>query len=749
MNAQPPERHAERVTVAGCVQAVGFRPFVHALATQLGLVGEVRNRAGQVVIDIEGETTAIDGFCVRLIDDAPSLARPTLASRERIPPAGIEAFSIGRSVAQGPAEVHLPHDLDVCPDCRAELNDPGNRRFGHPFINCTQCGPRYTIIESLPYDRQATSMAAFAMCPRCAAEYSAPSNRRFHAEPLACPDCGPQLEYKSPGHAITGSAAALAAAVDALRRGRIVAVRGVGGYHLLCDARDASVVARLRVRKGRPHKPFAVVFAEDDPELARSVDLDACALAALHSRARPIVLVPARAGSRLAPAVAPGLSEIGVMLPSNPLQHLLVSRYGGPLIATSANFSGEPILTEPDEVERRLGRVADGFLHHDRRIVRPADDPVVRPVAGRVRAIRLGRGNAPLELELPAPLACPTLAVGGHLKSSVALGFGRRVVISPHIGDLGSPRSAATFESTIDAFARLYRVAPERVICDLHPDYASSRWGVASGLPLVRVQHHHAHASALAGEHPQTGDRLVFAFDGVGLGCDGTLWGGEALVGAAGRWQRYASLRPVRIPGAERAGREPWRSAAAVCWATGATFDAAQFDSALAHQAWERGLNTATSSAAGRLFDAAAALVLGIEATSFEGQAPMQLAAIASRDAAPLKLPVNAVDECLRIDWGPLIGMLRDRSRPASERAGCFHASLAGAIVDVATLAREAHGVTRVGLSGGVFQNRLLVELAQTALAAAGFAVELSAAVPANDAGLSFGQLVETVALDG
>jgi hydrogenase maturation protein HypF len=572
---------------------------------------------------------------------------------------------------------------------------------------------------------------------------------------------------------VDGNDAALQACVDALRAGHIVAVKGIGGYHLLCDAASDAAVARLRTRKHRPHKPLAVMFPGLEA-VHQHLATDAATQAALLSPERPVVLGARLAASRLSSGIAPGLNEVGAMLPYSPLHHLLLEAFGGPLVATSANISGEPVLTRGEEVVRRLSQVADSYLHHDRGIVRPADDSVVRIIAGRARPLRIGRGMAPLERELPFELSVPTLAVGGHMKNTIALAWGRRAVLSPHIGDLDSPRSMEVFAQVIADLQQLYSVRAERVVCDAHPDYASSRWARNSGLPLVVVQHHQAHASALAGEFPQVKRWLTFAWDGVGLGDDGTLWGGEALLGVAGAWRRVASFRPFRLPGGERAGREPWRSAAALCWEAGLEWARGADDMALVRAAWDRDINAPATSAVGRLFDGAAALLGVVEKGSFEGQGPMYLEAVAAGDGKAVPMPlVRNEDGVWRSDWSrlaehllanapgnPTGGSLTRAAAPPPPRgrgaggegraqpfctAGLamdFHQSLAQALFDQVTAVAREHRFDAVGLSGGVFQNKRLCELVLPMLQGAGYTVHLPEAIPCNDAGLAFGQII-------
>jgi hydrogenase maturation protein HypF len=745
--AEPVE--ALHLVVTGRVQGVGFRPFIYRLAHTHKLTGWVRNRTGQVEIHIQGEGQALYAFTRRLLQHAPPLSEPVLESCE---PAEIEAlddFTIRDSSAAGNCNIHVPPDLFTCDDCLAELNNPQDRRYCYPFINCTQCGPRYTLIRGMPYDRPATTMAAFELCEACRHEYGDPHNRRFHAEPVACPACGPRLQFSAPGmKAITGNKAALTACVAALQAGNIVAIKGIGGYHLMCDAHNDAAIARLRHHKPRPHKPLAVMFPALPGSPLKCVNhkvwLSRDQADLLLSPGRPIVLARKRPGTELSALIAPGLDEIGVMLPYSPLHHLLLANFEAPLIATSANISGEPVLTGNNAVEERLGHVANAFLHHDRPIERPADDSLFRVIHDRPRPLRLGRGNAPLELGLPVSLESAVLAVGGHMKNTIALAWQDRVVVSPHIGDMGTARSQAVFEQCVHDLQSLYGVHAATVICDAHPGYATSRWAQRCGLPVYRVFHHHAHAAVATDRGDYTTDRLVFTWDGIGYGEDGTLWGGEALLGHPGYWQRFASLRPFYLPGGEQAGREPWRSAAALCWETGQDWPGLPTATALLQQAWQRRLNAPQTSAAGRLFDAAAALTGLCTHASFEGQGPMLLEAACSGSAAAVTLPLTTSrDGLLQSDWAPLLPILLDASRPVAERAVVFHASLAATLLHQARQARARHGVNRIGLSGGVFQNRVLTEQACKWLQQDGFQVHLPERIPVNDAGLSYGQVLE------
>ena len=736
-----------RWLLSGVVQGVGFRPFVYRLAGRYGLSGRVRNRSGEVEVIACGPSQQLEAFAADLIDCAPAISQPEIRQVELLAPANFRRFEILDSDSELPGDIHLPVDYFVCDDCLQELNDPSDRRYRYPFINCTQCGPRYTLIDALPYDRQNTSMRGFALCPACEQEYLDPSNRRFHAEPVACSVCGPQLQFRRMGTVISNTREALLACIRALREGLIVAVKGVGGYHLMCDADNADSIGRLRLRKPRPHKPLAVMFNDltsitdrlgEDSLCEEEKDL-------LLSPSRPVLL----AGKKepcLFPGIAPGLDEMGVMLPYSPLHHLLLKDFGGPLVATSANISGEPVLTDEASVEEKLASVADAFLHHDRPILRPADDAVYRTIHAKPRLLRPGRGGAPLEVPLAFRLDKPVLAVGGHNKNTLCLAWQDRAVISPHIGDMGSLRSEQVFETLVDDLQALYKVRAEEIICDLHNGYATSRWARHQNLPVNAVQHHLAHASALAGEHEPRQNWLVFSWDGVGLGDDGCLWGGEGLYGRPGQWRRVSSMREFRLPGGEKAGRDPWRSAAGLCWQTGRNWRLREHN--LLYQAWQKKINSPRTSAVGRLFDAAAAITGVCSTASFEGQAPMWLESQCQRQADPVSMPLSRDREGLwRSDWQPLLDYLLDSHDSVEDKAACFHSSLARALVDQVIRLSSCHSVDAVGLCGGVFQNRVLTELVIDSLKDQDIAVVIHQRMPMNDAGLCYGQVIEYAAM--
>ncbi|MGI9233810.1 MAG: carbamoyltransferase HypF, partial [Woeseiaceae bacterium] len=489
------ETAAARITLKGHVQGVGFRPFVYRLAVEHGLLGSVQNRLGEVDVVAIGPPVALQYFRNDLIEKAPPLSRPSIARFDSIDVPVADAFEIVSSAANTDAQIFVPPDYFMCDDCRGELTDPQDRRFQYPFINCTQCGPRYTLINKLPYDRPNTSMAGFPLCPACEREYLDPTDRRFHAEPVACPQCGPSLTFEADGSAaIEASDAALKAAVETIRDGHVLAVKGIGGYHLVCDALNPAAVDRLRRRKIRPDKPLAVMFPVGLSDVlsfvrreARLKDGEADLIA---GPARPIVLSTKRPDGQLADNVAPGLGEIGVFLPYSPLHQLLLDAFGGPVVATSGNISGEPVLTDNNESRQRLGKIADGFLQHNRPIVRPADDPVFRRIAGQMRPLRIGRGTAPREIDLPWRQPLPLLAVGGHMKGTVALSWNNRVVVSPHIGEMDSPRSLAVFEHLADDLQALYGVRAQRIVCDAHRGYTTHRWAKRqSEIPVETVWH--------------------------------------------------------------------------------------------------------------------------------------------------------------------------------------------------------------------------------------------------------------------
>ncbi len=739
-----------RIVVRGAVQGVGFRPFVYRLATELGVAGWVSNTGQGVFIDVEADSTTLDTFARRLAAEQPPHAVVVSRESTALDPLGATGFDIRASdTHEEPSAFVLP-DVATCTDCLRELFAPGDRRYRYPFINCTNCGPRFSIIEDLPYDRERTSMKAFAMCADCRREYDDPRDRRFHAQPNACPTCGPSLALWDAGSAeLARDDDALQAAVQAIQRGDIVAVKGIGGFLLVVDAANEDTVRTLRARKHRDAKPFAVLF----PSLA-SVE-GACEVSPIEARLlaapeSPIVVLrrAPNAASSIAPSVAPGNPQLGAMLPYAPLHHLLLHDLGRPVVATSGNLIDEPICTDEHEALARLHGIADLFLVHDRPIVRHVDDSIVRVMAGREMVLRRARGYAPLPVLLPEPMA-PTLAVGAHLKNAVGVSVGRSLFISQHIGDLETSQAIQAFEHAAAALRDLYRVEPVQVVADLHPDYASTRHAAMFGVPVVHVQHHAAHVAACMAENELAGPVLGVAWDGTGYGTDGTIWGGEFLVPRDGTFERVATMRAFRLPGGDRAIREPRRTAIGVLHELfGDTVAArddlpplADFDARerrVLVQMIARGINAPATTSAGRLFDAVASLCGLCQRASFEGQAAMALEfAVDEHGDGTYPMPLAAGV----LDWGPsLEAAIEDlrRGATAGAVASRFHTALADAVVQVA----RAVDLPRVVLTGGCFQNRLLLERTIRRLEHAGFRAYWHQRVPTGDGGIALGQAV-------
>lgn len=741
-----------RFRIRGTVQGVGFRPFVWHAATALGLTGWVRNTADGVTVEAEGAPDALRALEAALRDPAPHHARVAEVTVDTMGSEGSNTFEVLDSDASGSRDLHVLADIATCGACLAEMADPSDRRYRYPFINCTDCGPRHSIIEDLPYDRANTAMRGFPLCPQCQAEYEEPANRRFHAEPNACPVCGPQLSLLDPsGAPIAERESAFQKAVAALRDGRIVAVKGIGGFHLLADARNETAVRRLRTRKRRVDKPFAVMFPSLDA-VRDHCRLDAVAEAALIGAARPIVLL-ARTGRPLAPSVAPDNPRLGALLPYTPLHHLLIAELGFPLVATSGNLSEEPIVRDDGEALSRLHTVADLFLTHDRPIVRPVEDSVVQIVCGEPQLLRRGRGYGPLAGN-PCGLRSGILAVGGHLKTTVALTGNDAILSSPHVGDLETAEARRAHTAAAADLIRLHGIDARLAVRDLHPDYASGRTAERSGLPVVAVQHHVAHAAGCLAEHGLTPPALAIVWDGSGYGPDGTVWGGEALHLTPTGWTRVARLRPFPLPGGEAAVREPRRSALGLlhaayggaCLAVPDLPPVAAFDpterSVLA-TALARGVNAPLTSSIGRLFDAIAGLCGLGQRSDYEGQtaAALEAAAGSGRSPRAYDFPIRetAGEPGLEIDWAPaldaIIADLRD-GRAVPEIAAALHDGLAAAIL---ALARRI-GEPQVALTGGCFQNVRLTETAVNALRAAGFEPIWHREIPPNDGGLAYGQ---------
>lgn len=740
------------ISIQGAVQGVGFRPFIYTLAHNLGLTGWVNNSAQGVHIEAEGDEGRLYLFVDRIVGEKPPHARIVHLDWSWAEVEGYTDFTIHNSDNGGAKSALILPDLATCPDCLHELFDPDNRRYRYPFTNCTHCGPRYTIIQALPYDRASTTMHHFEMCPACRAEYENPANRRFHAQPNACPDCGPQLAlWDKAGNVMAIRDEALLRAAEAVRQGQIVACKGLGGFHLLVDARNQAAVQRLRDRKQRPHKPLATMF----PSLAwirSQCVVDLCEAQVLQSSAAPIVLLEVRDDRGLAPNLAPDNPYLGVMLPYTPLHALLLAELDFPVVATSGNLSDEPICTDEHEALKRLGAIADVFLVHNRPIARPVDDPVVQVIRGDVQILRCARGYAPLSLHLNNPMPS-TLAVGGHLKNTIAVMHDQQMLISQHIGDLQTASTEQVFRQTITDLQGLYDMQPTQIIHDLHPDYRSTQYAKATDVEQHAVQHHIAHVLAGMMDNRLDGRVLGVAWDGTGYGLDGTIWGGEWLLVDDGRIERSAHLLPFTLPGGDSAVREPRRSALGVLYAVYgdeaftmtdlhpvAAFNPS--DRAVLQTMLKKGIQSPQTTSMGRLFDAVSSLLNLCQTSTFEGQAAMALqftamkSHIDDRYLFDFHAPV--------VDWRPLIrGVVDDLRHNVAPKdiAAMFHNTLIDMIMAVA----QYSGVDRVLLTGGCFQNRLLCEGAIAALQNAGFTPYWHHRIPPNDGGIAAGQLAAAV----
>lgn len=738
----------KRLRVRGTVQGVGFRPFVYGLAAQLGLAGFVLNDGAGVLIEVEGRADDVDDFVASLSGDAPPLAVVTSVNGEELSPTGAKGFSIEASQG-GSARVPVSPDIATCDDCLAEMNDPTDRRFRYPFTNCTNCGPRFTIVESIPYDRCNTTMKSFEMCDACRAEYEDPNDRRFHAQPVACPECGPEVTLGSPTR-LTGDLA-LAEVVAMIRRGSIVAVKGLGGYHLVCDASDESAVATLRRRKGREEKPLAVMVGSIEQARALA-DISPEETHVLSSDRRPIVLVEKLEEATLAPSVAPDNRYAGLMLPYTPLHHLLLADVGRPVVMTSGNQADEPIVYADADAQERLTHVADAVLSHDRPIRMRCDDSVVRIVDGRTYPIRRSRGFAPAPLYVDPPFKVPTLGVGAQLKHTFCLGIDERAVVSQHIGDLQSYEAMTAFGDAVAHFKQVFDVDPAVVAHDLHPDYLSSKWAASENdVRRVGVQHHHAHIASCLADNGRSDRVIGLALDGTGMGDDGTLWGCELLISDLTTYTREAHLRYVPVPGGEAAIKEPWRMAAVYL---DRIFGGSALDLDLdvvkaTGSFWEPilkmalgGINSPQASSAGRLFDAVAAILSGRHRVTYEGQAAAaleQMADLATTDAYPCRTEDGVIEGSDLV--GCVVEDVRNGER-AEIVAARFHNGLARVLADISAAARANHDISTVSLTGGTFQNLLLLTRTRALLEADGFEVLIHRQVPPNDGGISLGQTV-------
>ncbi len=753
-------RRRLRVCVRGVVQGVGFRPFVYTTAAALGLSGSVRNDSSGAIIEVEGDAADIDDFLTRLRNRPPPLAVIESVETQDVPAIGGTGFTIADTSRSDGGRTLASPDVAMCTECAAEQRDPANRRYRHAFVNCTNCGPRFTIIASLPYDRAATTMADFAMCAECAREYTDPADRRFHAQPVCCPNCGPTLRFRDGNGHVTEGEPGLGQARQLLRDGGVLAVKGIGGYHLACGAANERAVAELRTRKRRGDKPFAVMVP--DLTTARSVaDVDASSARVLSGPQRPIVLMPRRAGAAVADAVAPHNPDLGIMLAYTPLHVLLFGLPGdepGPsvLVMTSGNLGGEPICFTDDDALDRLSHLADGWLMHDRAILVPCDDSVVRVVDRIELPIRRSRGYAPLPIALPIPVP-PTLAVGADLKNTMAVADGKYAWLSQHIGDMDDLATLSAFDAAQSHLQALTGVAPNVLVADAHPLYRSTAWAHrnAADRPVRTVQHHHAHIAAVMAEHGLDGsqDVLGFAFDGTGYGPDEAVWGGEVLLANYKGYQRLVHLKYVPLAGGDVSVLRPYRMALAHLWAAGLPWDAdlppvqacpTDERRILRHQ-FETGLGCAPTSSMGRLFDAVSALIGVRQTVAYEAQAAIELEGLSRNTDCGAMAYTFDIDTAQRpavIDAAPVLAAII-RDLRAGAKTGVigarFHRAVAELIVDLALTTAETQ---TVALSGGVFQNALLLELALNGLHNKGFQVITHRHVPPNDGGIALGQLL-------
>jgi hydrogenase maturation protein HypF len=764
------QRVRTAIRVEGTVQGVGFRPFVFSLASRLGLGGVVGNDVNGVFAEVEGSPGAVRKFILALENEAPPLARIERITTRDIQPNGSDSFAIAPSQPGGARRALVPADTATCADCLAELADPADRRFGYPFINCTNCGPRFTIVRDVPYDRPLTTMAGFTMCPPCAAEYHDPADRRFHAQPTCCPACGPGLWLAGADGAVRPGEP-LAGAAELIGQGRVLALKGLGGWHLAVDAAAEQAAAALRGRKHREDKPFAIMVA-DLATARRLCEVDEASAALLASPRRPIVLMRRRMGTGVAASVAPRNRQLGIMLPYTPLHHLLLTAVGRPIVLTSGNVSDEPIAYRDDDALARLAAIADAFLGHDRAIHSRADDSVALAVAGREMLLRRSRGYAPEPVAVRPGFRRPVLACGAELKSTFCLAKEHHAFISQHIGDLENAETLRSFTEGIEHFRRLFDIEPQLVAHDLHPEYLSTKYAVdladEAGLDLVGVQHHHAHIASCLADNGEDGPVIGVAFDGTGFGTDGTIWGGEFLVAGLAGFARGGHLAPVPMPGGTAAIRQPWRMAAAYLdaagWRAGAADGGAGLGVARRNERYwaavvsmaraataGRGVNAPLTSSAGRLFDAAAALLGMRDTVHYEGQAAIeleQLADVHERGAYRARVEPG---ETFAVHGADLIAAIVADLRAGVAReviAARFHGGVTALIEEGCTLLRERSGLDTVALSGGVFQNLLLLNGAVSRLKSRGFRVLVHSRVPCNDGGISLGQAVIASAAD-
>ena len=747
------------VVIRGAVQGVGFRPFIFRLASSMNLKGFVLNSPQGVFIEVEGEKFALDNFIIRIGNEKPVNSIIQSMEFSYLDPAGFDKFEISESGKNGKVSAFILPDIAVCKECLEEMNSPYDRRYMYPFINCTHCGPRFSIIESLPYDRPNTSMKSFIMCDKCRAEYNDTLNRRFHAQPIACPDCGPQIELKDRNRTqLSIKSEALKDAVNFILEGHIVALKGLGGYQLLCRADDKKVIRKLRERKHRNEKPFALMFPgiNSVKEVCQVYPMEERLLSSPES---PIVLLKRKPGEsiniKIDESLAPGNPWLGIMLPYTPLHHLLMDNLKIPVIATSGNLSEEPICINEDDAFNRLYDIADYFLIHNRPVIRHVDDSIVRVVSGREMMIRRARGYAPLPVHLNIKTThedgCKNLlAVGGHMKNNISVSSGNNAFVSQHIGDLSTEEAYKTFINVINDFTKIYGLNPELIVSDLHPDYISTRYAASSGLELIHVQHHQAHVASCYAENRIEGQVLGVSWDGTGYGADGTIWGGEFFLYNGEKFSHFAQLEQFCLPGGELAVKEPRRSAAGVLYKV---FGDDLFtvnkkllnnftghDLILLEQMIRKKINSPLTSSAGRLFDAVSSITGISQHSNFEGQSAMMLEFAADENELN-SYPIDIIEEEKKIiSWQPIIiSILADREKGISSSAisAKFHNTLVKIILEILKLS----GLQKVVLSGGCFQNVFLLERTIKELESGGFTVYRHQRIPTNDGGISLGQI--------
>ncbi|MBI5048500.1 MAG: carbamoyltransferase HypF [Deltaproteobacteria bacterium] len=792
-----------RISVSGIVQGVGFRPFVFKCAKEKGLAGFIKNKTDGVIIEVQGNEDNLKAFLNSIVADHPPLASIADIKMSEIPIAEDTDFVIKDSAASCQKEPLVPPDFSLCGDCLRELFDPSNRRYRYPFINCTNCGPRFTIIKGLPYDRPLTSMASFKMCPECIKEYNNPSDRRFHAEPNACPLCGPKVSWANPeGIVIAEGDDAIRLCEDVIKSGRIAAVKGIGGFHLMTDAANDDAVCFLRNRKNRLEKPFAVIFPFDKDHILSYVKaetfLNQDEKKTILCGERPIVILKMRQGSRLSRFISPGLGTIGVFLPYSPLHYILLEDLKIPLIATSANFSDSPIIKDNQEAVYKLNGIVDGFLLHNRDIGRRCDDSVVVVSQGKTIFLRSSRGYTPHVFKLPYKLNEPALAVGGNQKVTVALGWKDKAVMSQHLGDLATEEGFQAFEHTIQDLTDFYNIKPLRIVCDMHPGYISTKWALSqSNVKHISVQHHHAHIAACMLDNNLTEKVLGVSWDGSGYGSDGTMWGGEFLIADYKGFERFCTFRKFRLVGGEQAVKEPRRIFLSILYEMyeegilkqwpevrgQGSERIAQYKLHIAHlkdifteteltlflQMLQKGFHAPFTTSAGRIFDAVSSLLGICHKTTYEGQGAMMLEEraegrtgtaysviaenVVADSSVPLNAPINLSPSVLIGDgqlpyifnWEPMLkAMIEDLSTGVDSRviSQNFHETLAQLILSVAKMAKVKRGLNAVCLSGGVFQNKVLIERTVNLLQENGFNAYTHNALPPNDGGISLGQLI-------